>query len=53
MVVVDDPDDNKFIECALVAGASAVVSGDHHRLEPGSYQGIPILSAAEFIARFA
>ena len=52
-VVADDPDDDKFIECALVAGATAVVSGDHHLLELGSYEGIAMLSAAEFLARFA
>jgi putative PIN family toxin of toxin-antitoxin system len=51
--VADDPDDDKFIECASVAGASAVVSGDHHLLELGSYKGIPILSAAEFLTRIA
>ncbi|MFN2292205.1 MAG: putative toxin-antitoxin system toxin component, PIN family [Anaerolineae bacterium] len=50
--VADDPDDDKFVECALIAGASSVVSGDHHLLELGEYAGIPILSAAEFIARF-
>jgi putative PIN family toxin of toxin-antitoxin system len=52
-VVVDDPDDDKFIECALTAEASAIVSGDHHLLELGSYEGIPILSSAAFLARFA
>ena len=52
-VVADDPDDDKFIECAVVAGASVVVSGDHHLLEVGKYEGIPVLSAAEFLARFA
>jgi putative PIN family toxin of toxin-antitoxin system len=51
-VVGDDPDDDKFIECALVADATAVVSDDHHLHELGSYEGIPILSAAEFLARF-
>lgn len=29
-VVADDPDDDKFVECALVAGAALIVSGDHH-----------------------
>jgi len=52
-VVADDPDDDKFVECALVAGASLIVSGDHHLLELGECEGIRILSAAEFVARFA
>lgn len=51
-VVADDPDDDKFIECALVADAAAIVSGDHHLLDLGNYGGIPILSAAGFVARF-
>ncbi len=52
-VVADDPDDDKFVECALVADASLIVSGDHHLLGLGEYEGIQILSAAEFVARFA
>jgi len=51
--VAKDPDDDKFVECALLAGASVIVSGDHHLLELGEHEGIQILSAAEFIARFA
>ncbi|HUV88144.1 MAG TPA: putative toxin-antitoxin system toxin component, PIN family [Anaerolineae bacterium] len=51
-VVAEDPDDDKFIECALVAGASVIVSGDHHLLDLGKYEGIRILSAAEFVALF-
>lgn len=51
-VVADDPDDDKFVECALVAGAALIVSGDHHLLDLGEYEGIQVLSAAEFVARF-
>ena len=36
-----------------VAGASLIVSGDHHLLDLGEYEGIRILSAAEFVAGFA
>ncbi|MCP4535871.1 MAG: putative toxin-antitoxin system toxin component, PIN family [Chloroflexi bacterium] len=50
--VADDPDDDKFIECALVAGAGVIVSGDHHLLDLVEYEGISILSAAEFLAQF-
>ena len=51
-VVADDPEDDKFIECALVASATTIVSGDHHLLELGGYEGIAVLSVAEFLARF-
>lgn len=51
--VVDDPDDDKFIECALVGDVAAVVSGDHHLLDLVTYEDIPILSATQFVVRFA
>jgi uncharacterized protein len=49
-VVAADPTDDKFIECALVAGASYLVSGDHHLLALRSHQGVTILTAAAFLA---
>ena len=47
-----DPDDDKFIECAQVAGAKVIVSGDQHLLNLGQYENIVILGPAEFLARF-
>ncbi|MBA4371888.1 MAG: putative toxin-antitoxin system toxin component, PIN family [Thermodesulfovibrio sp.] len=49
-VVEADPDDNRFIECAVVARASYIVSGDKHLKELGQYAGIRIISPAEFIS---
>lgn len=48
-VVADDPDDDKFIACAVAAGASHLVSGDPHLLAVGSYQDIRILTPAQFL----
>jgi len=48
--VVQDPDDDKFIECAVVAGARWIVSGDRHLLNIGEYQGIRILNAQKLYA---
>ncbi len=48
-IVVADPDDDKFIECAIIGKAEAIVSGDHHLLELDEHEGIPIMSAAEFV----
>lgn len=48
-IVVDDPDDDIFIHCAVAAGAAYVVSGDHHLLDLGEYAGIPILSIRDFL----
>ena len=39
-----DPDDDKFLACALEAGADCIVTGDPDLLTPGSYEGIAILS---------
>jgi putative PIN family toxin of toxin-antitoxin system len=49
-VVGADPDDDKVLECAVVGGASYIVSGDRRHLLPlGSYQGIAIISAATLL----
>jgi putative PIN family toxin of toxin-antitoxin system len=48
--VAADPDDDKVLECATQAGATHVVTGDRRHLLPlGSFQGIPIVTAAEFL----
>ncbi|MBM4045936.1 MAG: putative toxin-antitoxin system toxin component, PIN family [Planctomycetes bacterium] len=52
-VVKKDPDDDKFVECAMVGGASLIVSGDHHLLEIREYEGIRIVTPAEFVAWFS
>ncbi len=31
-IAIEDPDDTKFISCAVQAGAKYIVSGDHHVL---------------------
>ncbi len=49
--VVSDPDDDKFIECALVGHAGIIVSGDQHLLALGIYQDIDILTADAFVNR--
>lgn len=51
--VKDDPDDDKFIECAVVASARWIVSGDQHLLTLGEYQSIRILSAEDFLTAVA
>lgn len=51
-VVKTDPDDNKIIECAVAAGADAIVTGDKKHLLPiRSFQGIKIVEIAEFLNR--
>ena len=49
-----DPDDEMVLECALAAEADFIVSGDKkHLLVLGQYEGIPIVSPAEFLRRLA
>lgn len=48
--VSDDPEDNKFIECAITCDADYIVSGDGHLLSLKEYAGIKILKASEFLA---
>lgn len=44
-----DPYDNLILECAVKARVDYVVSGDNHLLELRSFEGIPILSPAQFL----
>lgn len=48
--IVADTDDHKVLECAVVGGATHIVTGDRRHLLPlKSYQGIAIVSAADFV----
>ena len=49
-VVDDDPDDDKFIECAVASRAGFIVSGDKHLLDLEEYEGINIIKAADFLS---
>jgi putative PIN family toxin of toxin-antitoxin system len=47
--VPNDPRDDHVISAAVEAGADCIVTGDRHLLDLGSYEGIPILTPAEFV----
>ena len=50
-VIKEDPEDNKFLECALAGKADYIVSGDKRHLQSlKKFQGIPILSPAKFLS---
>ena len=51
VTICRDPKDNKFLEAALATQADCIVSGDADLLDLTSYEGIPILRPAEFLAR--
>jgi putative PIN family toxin of toxin-antitoxin system len=46
-----NPNDDKFLEAALAAEADCIVSGDADLLVLTPLENIPILRAAEFLAR--
>ncbi len=46
-----DPDDNKFIECAIDSGAVYIVSGDMDLLVLEKFKSIEILTATEFVEK--
>ena len=50
-VVRTDPDDDQVLACALAARADLIVSGDPDLRNLKSYQGIPIVAAAEGLMR--
>jgi putative PIN family toxin of toxin-antitoxin system len=50
-VVIDDPDDDKLIECAVALKAEYIISGDKDLLEVSEYMGIKILNPREFLNR--
>ncbi len=52
-VVPNDADDDQVIAAAVAAGADCIVSGDADLLSMGSYQGIPIITAAQAVQQIA
>jgi len=49
-VVLNDPDDDHVLACAVAAQAQLIVSGDKHLLTIKSYQDISIVTAAEAVS---
>ncbi|MFI5137352.1 MAG: putative toxin-antitoxin system toxin component, PIN family [Sphingobacteriales bacterium] len=52
VIICRDPKDNKFLELALTAGASCIISGDQDLLVLHPFNSIPIVSAADFLRLF-
>jgi len=49
IVVKDDPDDDKFIECAVALKAEVIITGDREIEAIGEYMGIKILTPQQFL----
>lgn len=48
-IVVDDPDDNAVVDCAVEARADVIVSGDSHLTDLKQVEGIPVVTPAGFL----
>ena len=47
--VRNDPDDDKFIECAVALKAEAIITGDKALKAMNEYMGIKILTPQQFL----
>jgi len=46
-----DPEDDKFLECAIAGKVDVLVSGDKHLLNVSGYCGIEIVTPREFVEK--
>lgn len=51
-VITKDPSDNMFLACAVISGASFIISGDRHLLALNEFQGIKIVTPRQFLKTF-
>lgn len=52
-VITAKESDNRILECAVAGNADVIVTGDRKHLLPlDSYDGIPIVSPADFVGSF-
>jgi len=49
LIVKADPEDDKFIECAVALKAEVIITGDRALRDVGGYMGIRVLSPQEFL----
>ena len=47
-----DPDDDKFLACALASRTPVIVSGDKHLLRVSGWSGIEVLTPRQLIDRY-
>ena len=50
--VCEDPEDDKFLACALAVRSKFIVSGDRHLLRVSPYRGIQILPPRAFVENY-
>lgn len=50
--VCSDPDDDKFLACALAGGAEIIVSGDKDLLDVSGWRGVEVLRPRTFVETY-
>ena len=50
--ICEDPDDDKFLACAIASGSKVIVSGDKHLLRVSGWRDIEVLSPRSFQERY-
>jgi hypothetical protein len=51
-IIKNDPDDDKFIECAVALKAHTIITGDREVLTIKEYMGIRILTPQKFLEKY-
>jgi putative PIN family toxin of toxin-antitoxin system len=50
--ISSDPDDDKFIACALASKARVIISGDKHLLSVDGFKGLEIVKPSEYVKKY-
>ena len=50
-VILEDPEDNKILECAVEAKANYIITGDLHLLKINKYLNIEVLNTGAFLEK--
>jgi len=50
--ICTDPEDDKFIACALASKTKIIISGDKHLLQVNGYRGLKIISPRQFLNHY-
>jgi len=50
--ISSDPDDDKFIACALASKARVIISGGKHLLSVDGFKGLEIVKPSEYVKKY-
>lgn len=50
--ICEDPDDDKFFECAVASKCNTIISGDRHLLKLTGYESIAVLRPRQFVDKY-